>query len=315
MTPAIVRHGFHVINDGTDRASWLADRLLGVSATDAARIMTGGAGTWATLRKEKESGRGFGGNDYTRHGREREAAIAAWAQHEFGLIPSTALVGRADGEHLAGYDDDRPFSFDLATPDALDVDPDDGRCHQIGEFKTTVKDWPTWGDVPRRYFWQVVWQLHVTGADRCRFVFEAHEDFVPLHMVPRVFTVERADVLDDIEEAKAQVAAWRAFDGEAVPEGLEALDALLSRREAAKEAAAAAADRVAAVEAEMRTLLVDYGKPVKFAGTGSNVTWTGMPVKTDRFDSAAFKKADPDTYARFIKTTESQPRLTITARS
>lgn len=49
--------GFVIINDGADRASGLAARSLGVSATDAARIMVGGAGTWASLRKEKETGR------------------------------------------------------------------------------------------------------------------------------------------------------------------------------------------------------------------------------------------------------------------
>lgn len=312
---------FVLIDDGTDRERWLAARAAtpdSVSATDAARIMTGGAGTWASLRKEKATGKGFGGNAYTQHGREREAAIAEYARAEFGLIPSTALIGRAGD------------TTDLATPDAIAQPYVDGlgipeldgmraglryTAAEFGEYKTTVHDWPTWADVPRRYFWQVVWQFHVTGAARCRFVFEPHEEFVPLYMEPRHFTIERSDVEGEIAEAIAGVAAWRSADPEDVHEDLVPLDGLLSTRARAKEAADAAADRVAALDSQIRDLLASHGQPVKFEGSDANVTWTGKPGERSTFDSKAFAARYPAAARRFTKQSPTQPRLTITARS
>lgn len=313
---------FLLIDDGTDRERWLAARAGEgrVSATDAARIMTGGAGTWASLRKEKATGdSGFGGNQYTRHGNDREAVIAAFGEQRFGLVPSTALLGRS------GCADD---ALDLATPDALAMPTVDGvplfgdlepgveyAVAEFGEYKTTVHDWPTWADVPARYHWQVVWQFLVTGALRCRFIFEAHEGFVPIHMEPRVFTIERADVEADIESLQAAVASWRGADVEDVPEALVPLDALLSARTRAREEAEAADARAKAAEADIRALLVAHGQVVKFEGTDANVSWTGKPVVSQRFDSKAFAAKYPAAARRFTKPSESQPRLSITARS
>lgn len=316
---------FHLIDDGTDRQRWLQARAASptiVSATDAARIMTGGAGTWASLRKEKETGQGFGGNAYTRHGNEREATIAAYARDTFGLIPSTALIARHDGT---------TGSEDYATPDALSQPhvtgfgiPELGgmqtgteyHAAEFGEFKTTVRDWPNWEDVPRKYHWQVVWQFHVTGADRCRFVFEAHENFVPLHMEPRVFTIERADVLDEIDEAVAEVAVWRAAETEPLPEGLVPLDGLMSQHARAKEIADAASARAADLAERIRALSAEQadGRKFTFEGSDANLTLSA-PGTRAAFDGKAFAARYPAAARRFTKTTETQPRLTITARS
>lgn len=312
--------GFLLIDDGTDRPRWLEARTGGVSATDAARIMTGGAQTWASLRKEKASGKGFGGNAYTRHGNEREAIIAEFARDQFGLIPSKALIAHAG--NLA----------DLATPDALARPTVDGlgilemgglipgvryTTDEFGEYKTTVHDWPTWADVPKRYFWQVVWQFYVTGARRCRFVFEAHEGFVPLHMEPRVFTIERSDVAEDIDVAVQRVGEWRDAGNEDVelPEALLPLDALLSAHAKAKEEADASNARVDALGSQVRALLEAHGAEVRFEGSDANVTWTGKPGTRTGFDKKAFEAKYPAAARRFTTSTPTQPRLTITARS
>lgn len=316
---------FELIDDGTDRTAWLAARAGEgrVSATDAARIMTGGAGTWASLRKEKATGKGgFGGNRYTRHGNDREAVIAAYGRDRFDLRPSTALIARTDSPADA---------LDLATPDALGpistawlptaapvtdmVKGTEYTVDEFGEYKTTVHDWATWDDVPKVYYWQVVWQFHITGARRCRFIFEAHENFIPVHMEPRVFTIGRADVADDIQVAIDQVNEWRTADTDELPEALLPLDGLMTARQRAKEAADAAATALKDADAKVRDLLVGHGKPVKFEGSDANLSWTGKPQSSTRFDATAFKAADPDTYSKFTKTTESQPRLTITPRS
>ncbi len=308
---------FILINDGTDRASWLEDRRGGISATDAARIMTGGG---RIVRREKVEGESFSGNAATDHGREREPVLAAFAERQFGLRPSAALLERADSPG------------DLATPDALgdlvvdglsivETEPLVGgryRTEAFGEFKTTIHDWPTWDDVPKRYMWQVVWQFLVTGASVCHFVFEAHEGFRALHMEPRVFTIYRDDVAEQIEQAQARVAEWRDVADGIVPEGLEPLDGMLLRLEAAQEEADEAAAAVALIQDEIRALIEARGLPVVgYEGPGATVTWTGERRKSRRFDAKAFAAKYPATHRRFMaETTEARPRLTITkARS
>lgn len=316
---------FTVVDDGTDRERWLQARRAtptSVSATDAARIVTGGAGAWSLLRQEKETGNsGFVGNRYTRHGNEREAVIAEYARHQFGLAPSAALLARNDA-------DGNPTQ-DLATPDALGSlsVPEEGRLSGalvtgvpyevavFGEFKTTNQDWPAVGDIPPRYWWQVVWQFHVTGADRCYFVFEPHENFVPLYMEPRHFVIERADVEADLGAVIEAVSQWRSGEHAEVPADLLPLDDLLSRRQRAKEDVESAVARFDDLDGQVRDLVTAHGKPVVFPGSDVDLKWDGKPGSTTRFDSKAFKAADPDTYAKFTKTTETRPRLTITARS
>lgn len=53
------------------------------------------------------------------------------------------------------------------------------------------------------------------------------------------------------------------------------------------------------IKAEMAAVGVD-----SLAGSDWKITW--KMVKGSRFDSAAFKKANPDDYARFTKPTETR---------
>jgi len=320
---------FTLLDDGRDRKTWLAaragehDGVTKVSATDAARIVTGTAQGWASLRKEKAGiGRSFGGNAATRYGREREPVIAAFARQRFGLVPSTALIARVDAP------------ADLATPDGLsqpfvagllDIPELHGlmpgvayRVEEFGEYKTTVKDWPTWADVPKRYHWQVVWQFLVTGADRCRFVFEPHELGVPLHFEPRVFTIERAEVLDDLQTVQDRVAEWRSGENAVeVPDALVPLDELLAAHARAAEAADVMTAQVKAIESEIRAIAAAHqkttGDAVRFEGTAASVTLSKPGTKRG-FDKAAFEARYPATAARFTTQSPVTPRLTITGR-
>ena len=287
--------GVIVLDDGTDKASWRAAREGKTTATRVAKIMTGGPGTWASLKRPET----FRGNRYTEYGREREPFILGHLA-QYGLLPNAALLGRADNPEHA------------ATPDAIDANG-----WYLGEAKTTVTEWEgldsTLASFRRNgiadYWWQIQWQLYVTGALSCYFAYELHEDFIPVWPEPRVVIVERDDAA--IEEALAQVVAWQEFDADGIdaPDGL---DDLLADRRYAKAAADAAAARAAAVDAEIRELMQQHGKPIRYEGPGITVAWSGKPVSTTRFDSTAFKQADPDRYALFTKTTESQPRLTFT---
>lgn len=133
----------------TERDRWLAAREGGVSATTVADAATpAGFREVVTARQNPQP---IEPNDYMMFGTDSESALMEHAHREFGIIPNDWLIAGANTQHLA-------------TPDGLSVD------HLlIAEAKTTGKDW---GDKPPiRYRRQVQWQLHVTGAERCLFLW------------------------------------------------------------------------------------------------------------------------------------------------
>lgn len=284
---------FNILNDGTDRESWLEARQSLITATDVATINRGGAGAWATLRAKKAGERRHFDNAFMAHGREREPVIAEFAQSRFGVVPTTALLGHPTEMHHA------------ASPDAISLDG-----ATLGEFKTTVNDWATEADVPGRYYDQMQWQMYVTGADECRFVFESHEGFVPTHMEPRVFTIARDD--DHIAHLLEVVAEYEAEESGDVPEDAIELDELLKERMRAKAIVERAQSELDEIENQIRDLLGD--KPRKFEGSVANLTWT-FPMASTRFDSKTFKSEQPDLFKKYAKTGDAPaPRLTITER-
>lgn len=133
----------------TEREAWLLAREGGVSATTVAE-----AATPAGFRDVIEQRRNpveVVANEYMQFGNEAEPHLMGFAHREFGVLPSDWLIAGEVPHHLA-------------TPDGLSLD------HTvIAECKTTGKDW---GEKPPiKYRRQVQWQLHVTGAERCLFVW------------------------------------------------------------------------------------------------------------------------------------------------
>lgn len=278
-----------IVNDGTDRASWLESRKTGVTATDVAKLAQGGAATRAGLLAEKlGKGRSWGGNAYTEHGKSREAFIASWVHGKFGIRPSTALLGAADDPRY------------LATPDGVGDEAG-------GEYKTTAKPWKLRSDVPAEYFDQSQWGMRVTGLSRWLFAWEEHEGFIPTHMDPQWFWIERDDeriaFLQDLaDEFLAEVAApYKPTEYD------ELIAEYLVRKSAVEEAQA----ELSETDTALRAMLAD--KPAARAVTPfGNLTWS-TPKPRITFDSLAFKKADPDTYQQFIKESQAKPSLRITA--
>lgn len=150
-----------IVADSTDRVAWLRARSRGITATDVARLCT--KRSVHAAAQQKLHGSGFSGNVFTDHGKAREPEIASWVRSNYGIEPSTALFRSAhDARHLA-------------TPDGVVLR--DADTLELAEIKTTNKPWRS---IPRHYLRQVWWQQYVLGAERTLFVWEQHEDFVPV---------------------------------------------------------------------------------------------------------------------------------------
>ncbi len=171
---ALRGHTERIVAHSSDRVAWLRARAMGITATDVARL--------ASLRAveavvtDKRYGSRFSGNAYTEHGKDREPAIAAWVAATHGIQPSA---------HLFHASTNRAH---LATPDGVGLDGSQRLV--LAEIKTTGKGWRS---IPRHYLRQVWWQQYVLGADRTLFVWERHDDFVPVADEPECRWVDRDD--------------------------------------------------------------------------------------------------------------------------
>lgn len=153
---------------------WLRARSRGITATDIAQVTSEKSIPRAAAAKL--GGSRFSGNVYTDHGRRREPEIARWVAATHGIQPSSALFHAVvEKRHLA-------------TPDGVRVDGD-GRVI-LAEIKTTNKPWRS---IPRSYLRQVWWQQHVLGAERTLFVWEQHNNFVPIGDEPQCLWIDRDD--------------------------------------------------------------------------------------------------------------------------
>ena len=160
-----------LVTDGTDEAAWLRARSRGITATDVAKLNSVNAIPTAAL--EKLRGSTFTGNAYTDHGKAREPVIAAWVKDNFSIEPSSALFhAEQEVRHLA-------------TPDGIGVVDE---TLILAEIKTSQKPFE---GVPAGYLRQVYWQQYVLGAERTLFVWEQHENFVPISDTPKHIWIER----------------------------------------------------------------------------------------------------------------------------
>ncbi|MDM4762472.1 YqaJ viral recombinase family protein [Galbitalea sp. SE-J8] len=164
-------HTQRVVASASDRVAWLRARAHGVTATDAARLTSVRAAEQVAV--DKLLGTGFGGNDFTAHGRAREPEIARWVSREHRIAPNELLFhADADVRHLA-------------TPDGVAVHD---TTLVLCEIKTTAS---AWRSIPRSYLRQVWWQQYVLGAERTLVVWEQHRDFVPVDAEPQCRWVDR----------------------------------------------------------------------------------------------------------------------------
>jgi len=164
-----------VASKGLDEAGWLEARRSGLTATTMAKAMTPAG--YREVLESWDDHTPTPVNDYMRFGLESEAWLSLWSKSQFGTIPNDWLI-----RHQSN-----PIAY--ATPDGMALDHG-----VILEIKTTGKDWPK---PPLNYVRQVQWQLYVTGASYCHFVWLLREEhnghLVPAWLEPKATVIERDD--------------------------------------------------------------------------------------------------------------------------
>jgi hypothetical protein len=155
------------IATSSDRPAWLRARAGGVTATEV-RDLRAEQTTVRALIEKKRTG-DFEDLSHVRHiahGNNREPVIAAWIAQRFNIQPNDYVISAlANTRHLAtpdgiGLNFDEELLISEIKTSKYNLDPNDSSSH----FGKTG------------YFYQIQFQLYVTGARRCLFVWEQHDD-------------------------------------------------------------------------------------------------------------------------------------------
>lgn len=187
--------------ESTDRERWNAARAGGVTATMVALASTP-AGFKEVASHIGTPDIHVEGNPYFDFGNEQEVEMMRHAHQAEGILPNRWLIASDNPSHLA-------------TPDGLSLD------HTlIAECKTTGTDWKT---PPAKYRRQMQWQMYVTGAESCLFVWQLRVPdesgyFYPAWLEPKTLWVPRDDntiaelvgVADRLLEVRDGAAVQRA---------------------------------------------------------------------------------------------------------
>lgn len=298
-----------------DYEAWKAERRGGVTATEVrdlylARQSSEGAYLRAIqdlvdlkLGRREDA---FVDNQYTAWGRKREPIIAdaiAWAH---GI----------DDEHRVFRAADNPRK--LASPDGIGVAGGDLR---ISEIKTGKYAMPPGSDALRKkgYVAQMVWGMRVTGARRCLYRWEQHNDdwvevgerfrepsaILQTHEHWIEYDEALAAELDAIaDQFLAEVDRQRAGGGPVnSPDDYEVLvNAYLAADAAAARAKARAEDLKAQIAER-----IGGQEGFKVTTTQAHVTWvTSKPRRV--FDEAAWAKKAPAQHRAFVAAKEKYTR-------
>lgn len=260
----------------TESPEWFAARAEGVTASDMQLLGRNSLAAFTVVKADKVNpGSSFVDTPYTRWGKEREPFIAAHVEFLFGVEPNRRIaVSEADPRWRA-------------TPDGLG--------ERLGEYKTTIKDWPEEvGAIPRHYYDQVQWAQHVTGIHETVFAWEVNLGFTPgpVRMVIVPHDEERVEQLLEIAE---DFWTFRHSD-----QPLGEYDDLLAQWAMVDDEIKEVEARKAALDAMIRERAGGNDLAVK-SPFGSISLATPSPRKG--FDSTAFKAAHPALYEEFVTTT------------
>jgi hypothetical protein len=280
-----------------DEVSWLHARRTGVTATEV-RDLAKSKNGWSNLAASKRSGeRDFFGNKFTEWGLEREPFLVETMLKPEGFFGSDVLYHAEENKRH------------LATPDALYLS--DGIV-LVGEIKTSKHDVSPGSEafVKAGYYDQIQFQMYVIGDDcmECLYVWEQHEDFTPLPAQKEWIKRDQKR----IEELVAVADEFLAFlDSDAEQDDPADYEELVNKYITAR----ASRDKYVEIMAELDELIRSrIGDRDSFSiETSSAKLSLSTPKPTERFDSAAFKSAQPDLFKQFVKVSQSKPSLRISA--
>lgn len=265
---------------------WFAARAEGVTASDMQRLGRASAPAFASVKREKvDPGSGFFDTPYTRWGKEREPHIAATVEFLHG-VPANKRIAISDENPLH-----------RATPDGLG--------DLLGEYKTTIHDWPEEVEaIPRHYLDQVYWAQHVLEREATVFAWEVNLGFTPGPI--RTLIIPRdEDRIEQLREIAEDFWTYRLSD-----EPLGEYDDLLAQwadAVAALNEAEATKDALAALIRER-----SGGKDLSVKSPFGSISLS-TPKPRATFDSTRFRADHPDLAAQYtVETPATQPTLRVT---
>ena len=271
---------------------WFAARAAGASASDMETLGRDTVAAFEAVKRRKLGADKFFGNPFTSWGKEREPVIAARVHFEHDIEPTDRICVSVSDPRW------------IASPDGI------GAC--LGEYKTTGTFWDeSLEAIPAHYYDQVQWAQFVTGVHETVFAWEERlgtpGSFTPgrFGQVVIPHDPERAAQLLDIAER-----FWEYLHTEQEP-GL--YDDLLAEYTLADLAVKEATVRLDAVKAQIRERAGDSDLAVKSPFGSISLAF---PKPRESFDSVAFKKAEPDTYKKFVRLSAPKDKtLRVTPRS
>ena len=167
---------------------WLEARTRMLTATDMARMMSGGPVVMERVADEKRTPPApLHPTKALTFGHEREPVMLAQVNKNYGIN----LIHNTDVGHLVS--DPRMGG----TPDAISEDMSYiGECKTFSGIRT---------EVPKEHYFQCMWNMFIFGAEKCYYIVEEHVDFVPTDpQNPKVWIIERDDAVIADMVAKAE---------------------------------------------------------------------------------------------------------------
>lgn len=290
--------------ESSNREEWLEQRKQFLTATDIAKIITGGPAAWDEVKKSKQEGsKSIPVTEAMRFGNEREKHIAEFVQvfaDPTGLLkPNNQLWVSDDNPQLA------------ATPDMVGIDTD-GVCEVIGELKTTKHDW---AETPRNYWVQVQTQLYVTRAKYCVFAWEVHVDYSPvkkdwviIYPDPEFFATIDAVVTRFFAPEEEQ-SEWDLLLLE-YAEAKRGLDEAETRLEKVKaEMVAASRDEDQLFKSDLGSIAYKHGTVNRLQEKKLLEAHPELMAEFSKFDAAAFKRAHKELAVQFTTKGKTKDRV------
>jgi hypothetical protein len=270
-----------------NREAWHEVRSGGVTSTEVAKLIRGGARTRERILADKLNGSTFGGNQHTRRGNAREPILMDWVKRKFGIDPNSFVYSHAvNTKHLA-------------TPDGEGTVLEERGGGRAGaEVKSHDFGFVVPPDlVPADHYDQCQFAMYVNDVRRTLYVWEVmgEDGYPPLE--PEYVWIERDDArIAELIETAERFIAWREAGAPKIDLDIaDTLDDAISRHVSARKRKTAIEAEEKAAEADIRAFIAADEKAsstgLRASGSDGEVNFT---VSSKReLDWPAWEAAHP----------------------